>query len=60
MKNISGNKYFMNLVENMSEAAAAAAGWAHKKKLYGTQKQFYRGFTKINSISKCALTIPSS
>ena len=23
------NKYFMNLVENMSEAAAA--GWAHKK-----------------------------
>ena len=30
IKNISGNKYFMNLVENMSEAAAAA-GWAHKK-----------------------------
>ena len=34
-KNISGNKYFMNLVENMSEAAAA--GWAHNKTLWNTK-----------------------
>ena len=36
-KNISGNKYFMNLVENMSEAAADCRRWAHKKTLWNTK-----------------------